>query len=71
MHGFIASSSFVHQRHASAAAVIPGVAQQHSHKSERPPKQNTVLPAVIVDSSDLGLDEVIDEMAAEVRRRGG
>ena len=27
--------------------------------------------AVIVDSSDLGLDEVIDEMAAEVRRRGG
>jgi len=27
--------------------------------------------AVLVDSSELGLDEVISEMAAEVRRRGG
>jgi hypothetical protein len=52
VYGFIASSSLLHQRHASVAAFIAGVAQQHPHKSEHSLKQNTVLPAVVVDSSE-------------------
>jgi hypothetical protein len=42
VYGFIASSSMLHQRHASmVAGIIPGVDQK-----------NTVLPAVAIDSSE-------------------